>query len=208
MVGEASASKMPDTAEQKRQRWAEKKARAEKGLLTPTELAQREKARSNANAWNAANPKKSKARDIHHHAEVPFMLPSSTSQHCLYQRSRKRQRITLDPESGRSSADTARSVAQMIALTPKANLLPEMLAMSDIMQYEIDARLVEIARMASVKEQMRAFRDMNRKNNVPSTVAPMWRVVKCMDDSGNIFLIHLARDGISAWTVWFKHGRP
>ena len=36
--------------------------------------------------------------------------------------------------------------------------------------------------MVSVKEQMRALLDMNRKKDVPSTVAPMWRVVKCMDE--------------------------
>ena len=52
MVGEASASKMPISAEKKRQIYAEKKARGEKGLLTPKELVQREKGRTDAIAWS------------------------------------------------------------------------------------------------------------------------------------------------------------
>ena len=124
---------MVQAAERKRQRYAEKKARAGKGLLTPKEAVQREKERNTAKAWRAADPKRPMARDIHYNSdrEVPFMLPSSTSRHCLYQRSKKRQRITLGPENGRASAHTAQSATMMMAFTPKANLLPEMLAMFD-----------------------------------------------------------------------------
>ena len=60
--------------------------------------------------------------------------------------------------------------------TPQANLIPEMQALFLNMQYETDARMIEIARMASVKKQMRALLDTNRKKDVPSTVAPMWCV--------------------------------
>ena len=173
---------MVQTAEQKKRIYAEKKARAEKGLLTPKELVQREKGRVYSRAWSAANPEYSMARYTDYNAEVPFMLLSSTSRHCLNQRSKKRQRVTLNPESGRSSVQDAISVTQMMNLTPKANLLPEMQAMFDIMQYEIDAMMVEIARMVSAKEQTRALHDMKRKKDVPSTVAPMWRVVKCTEE--------------------------
>ena len=172
---------MPDTAEQKKRRYAEKKARAEKGLLTPKELEMKEKGRLLANAWYYSNPEKAKAFQNLYSREVPFMLPSSTSWHCLYQRSKKRQRITLGPENGRASRYNARSITQMMAITPKGNLLPEMQAMFSIMQYEIDARMVEIACMVSAKEQMRALLNMNRKKDVLSTVAPVWWVIKCMD---------------------------
>jgi hypothetical protein len=43
---------MVQTAEQKKRIYAEKKARAEKGLLTPKELVQREKGRTDAIAWS------------------------------------------------------------------------------------------------------------------------------------------------------------
>ena len=142
----------------------------------------KEKGRLSANAWYYSNPEKAMAFQNEYSGKVPVMLPSSTSRHCLYQRSKKRQRITLNPENGRDSRSNAISITQTMTLTPKANLLPEMQAMFDIMQYEIDAMMVEIARMVSAKEQTRALHDMKRKKDVPSTVAPMWRVVKCMEE--------------------------
>ena len=50
------------------------------------------------------------------------------------------------------------------------------------MQYELDERMVAIACMISVKEPIKALRDMNRKKDVPSAVAPMWRVVKFTEE--------------------------
>ena len=45
MLGEASVIKMPHTAKQRKEIYAERKARAEKGLLTPKELEMKEKNR-------------------------------------------------------------------------------------------------------------------------------------------------------------------
>ena len=124
---------MPISAEKKRQIYAEKKARGEKGLLTPKELVQREKGRVYSRAWSAANPEYSMARYTDYNAEVPFMLLSSTSRHCAYQRAKKRQRFTLDPVNGRSSGRNSQSATKLMAMTPKANPIPEIKAMFDIM---------------------------------------------------------------------------
>ena len=164
------------TKEHRRLKGAEVKAREQLDLLTAKGVAAKDRALQQATEWSAANPLKRKAHTAAKDGKVPFMLPSAMVAMTLFvQRHKRRQTVAID-------TDNRRAITWIKRFTPVENLIRKMQALFTAMQYELDERMVAIARMNSFKEHMKALSEVARKQDDPSTVAPMWRVVKCTEE--------------------------